>query len=80
LRFPGPGLAAIQTTPWGVEAYGCDSSKEPLNKCQIQENHPSETKARVDYAGLSGTDEAVPFQNGLIQSFLKEDAELSSMG
>ena len=37
--------------------------REPLNKCQIQENHSSGAKARVDYADFSGTAEAVPFQN-----------------
>jgi hypothetical protein len=36
---------------------------EALNKYQIQENHFSEAKARVDYADFSGTAEAVPFQN-----------------
>jgi hypothetical protein len=35
--------------------------REPLNKYPIQENHPSGTKARVDYADFSGTAEAVPF-------------------
>jgi hypothetical protein len=36
--------------------------REALNKYQIQENHPSAAKARVDYADFSGTAEAVPFQ------------------
>jgi hypothetical protein len=36
---------------------------EDLNKYQIQENHPSGAKARVDHADFSGTAEAVPFQN-----------------
>jgi hypothetical protein len=35
---------------------------EALNKYQIQENHSSGAKARVDYADFSGTAEAVPFQ------------------
>jgi hypothetical protein len=37
--------------------------KEILNKFQIQENHPSGAKARVNDAAFSGTAEAVPFQN-----------------
>jgi hypothetical protein len=49
------------------ENYGLHNSRErfrePLNKCQVQENHPSGAKARVDYADFSGTAEAVPFQN-----------------
>jgi hypothetical protein len=41
----------------------CGTAKEHLNKYQIQENNPSGAKAHVDYAGFSGTAEAVPFQN-----------------
>ena len=47
---------------------------EPLNKHQIQENHPSGAKARADYADFSGTAEAVPFQRELIQSSFKDGA------
>jgi hypothetical protein len=43
--------------------------KEPLNKYQIQENRPSGAKARVDYEDLSGTAEAVPFQNWTYSEF-----------
>ena len=38
-------------------------TRDPLNKYQIQQTRPSGAKARVDYADVSGTAEAVPFQN-----------------